>query len=79
MLGVVINDETDEILLIQEKTSLVAGIKLKRFWELKLKDMWKIPGGLVDDGEYLSQAAEREVIDEDCFWIYMERFLKKQE
>jgi len=24
--------------------------------------MWKIPGGLVDDGEYLSQAAEREVI-----------------
>jgi len=49
--GVVINDETDEILLIQEKTSLVA-------------DMWKIPGGLVDDGEYLSQAAEREVFEE---------------
>lgn len=23
--------------------------------------MWKVPGGLVDDGEYISQGAEREV------------------
>jgi len=23
--------------------------------------MWKIPGGLIDDNEYISQAVEREV------------------
>lgn len=23
--------------------------------------MWKVPGGLADDGEYISQAGEREV------------------
>ena len=28
---------------------------------LKSIDMWKVPGGLVDDGEFISQAAEREV------------------
>ena len=25
--------------------------------------MWKLPGGLVDEGEVISQAAEREVTD----------------
>ena len=39
--------------------------------------MWKIPGGLVDDGEYISQAAEREVIEEETLLIYMKRFLKR--
>ncbi len=27
-------------------------------------DFWKLPGGLVDQGEYISQAAEREVFEE---------------
>ena len=29
-------------------------------------DFWKLPGGLVDQGEYISQAAEREVFE--CYF-----------
>jgi len=50
--GVVFNDETDEILVIQER------VRLLDF------DFWKLPGGLVDQGEYISQAVEREVFEE---------------
>jgi ADP-ribose pyrophosphatase YjhB (NUDIX family) len=56
--GVVINPETDEILVIQEKTSVVDS----KFADSKLSvDMWKIPGGLVDEGENIPIAVEREV------------------
>ena len=41
--------------------------------------MWKIPGGLVDDGEYLSQAVEREVNIELRSDLIMKRFGKKLE
>ena len=41
----------DEVLGIQEKRGVTAG----------LTDFWKIPGGLVDRGEDLRDAAVREV------------------
>ena len=41
--------------------------------------MWKIPGGLVDDGEYLSQAVEREVNIELRMCLKVGRFGKKRE
>jgi len=49
--GAVINEETNEILVIQEKISLVG-------------NLWKIPGGLVDEGETIAEAAVREVWEE---------------
>jgi len=49
--GIVINEEKDEILVIQERISTV-------------DNMWKIPGGLVDENEYISDAAVREVWEE---------------
>ena len=49
--GLVIDWETEKVLLIKEKT----GHDTKG---------WKIPGGLVDAGEYLSEASVREVLEE---------------
>jgi 8-oxo-dGTP pyrophosphatase MutT (NUDIX family) len=50
--GVVINPVNEEILVIQEKSSARdAGV-------------WKVPGGLVDAGEFVGEAAEREVLEE---------------
>lgn len=34
------------------------------YFILCLSDAWKIPGGLVDDNEFISEAAEREVWEE---------------
>jgi 8-oxo-dGTP pyrophosphatase MutT (NUDIX family) len=49
--GFVINKETKELLTIQERVSLI-------------EDLWKLPGGSVDLGEFLPEAVEREVFEE---------------
>lgn len=43
-----------EVLGIQEKRGVTAG----------MKDFWKLPGGLVDPGEDIRSAAQREVLEE---------------
>ena len=49
--GLVLDFETGKVLVIKEKSGHdVTG--------------WKIPGGLVDKGEYLADAVEREVLEE---------------
>ncbi len=49
--GLVFNKDRTKILSIQEKTPMIKGL-------------WKLPGGLVDSGETVQQAAEREVWEE---------------
>ena len=49
--GLVIDFETKKVLVIKEKQG-------------NNTQSWKIPGGLVDSGEYLSEAVEREVREE---------------
>jgi len=49
--GMVINVEKESILVIQEKVAF-------------RENLWKIPGGLVDNNEFIPQAAEREVFEE---------------
>lgn len=51
--GFVLNKQ-NQILVIQEKNGVTAG----------MKDFWKLPGGLVDPGENLINAVEREVMEE---------------
>lgn len=51
--GFVLN-QNGEVLVIQEKSGLTAG----------LKDFWKLPGGLVDPRESISDAVVREVFEE---------------
>ncbi|KAK0168061.1 hypothetical protein PV327_001900 [Microctonus hyperodae] len=51
----VINDETNEILVIKEKYSNPTANALS---------MWKLPGGYVEPGECIPDAAEREVFEE---------------
>ena len=51
--GLVMDFESGKILVIKEKNGHdVNG--------------WKVPGGLVDNGEYLADAVEREVLEETC-------------
>ncbi|KAI2804840.1 hypothetical protein RDWZM_008120 [Blomia tropicalis] len=50
-VGALVVDEHKKILVVKEK----------RFY---FKQMWKLPGGYVEQGEELSQAAEREVLEE---------------
>eukprot|EP01017_Pseudomicrothorax_dubius_P026613 TRINITY_DN2987_c0_g1_i1.p1 TRINITY_DN2987_c0_g1~~TRINITY_DN2987_c0_g1_i1.p1 ORF type:complete len:254 (+),score=29.23 TRINITY_DN2987_c0_g1_i1:64-825(+) len=49
--GLVIREETKDILVIKEKTSEFA-------------HLWKLPGGMVDNRESISEAARREVFEE---------------
>jgi len=49
--GICINKEKKEILMIQEKIS-------------PIDNLWKFPGGQVDENEFLSEAVEREVFEE---------------
>eukprot|EP01017_Pseudomicrothorax_dubius_P049468 TRINITY_DN9202_c0_g1_i13.p1 TRINITY_DN9202_c0_g1~~TRINITY_DN9202_c0_g1_i13.p1 ORF type:complete len:234 (-),score=41.83 TRINITY_DN9202_c0_g1_i13:896-1597(-) len=50
--GIVIRDDTEEILVIKERKSRFAA------------DLWKIPGGLVEQNEYIKEGAVREVREE---------------
>lgn len=49
--GLVLNQDRSKILCIQEQTPII-------------KDLWKLPGGLVETGESLQEAAVREVWEE---------------
>ncbi|KAK3262545.1 hypothetical protein CYMTET_28607 [Cymbomonas tetramitiformis] len=51
--GLVLN-EKNEVLVVQEKSGVTAG----------MQDFWKLPGGRVDPGEDLQEAAVREVLEE---------------
>lgn len=53
-VGGMVLDQTGRVLCIQEKSGITAG----------MKDFWKLPGGLVDQGEDLAAAAVREVREE---------------
>lgn len=52
--GMVLDGEGRRVLCVQEKSGVTAG----------MKDFWKLPGGLVDGGEDLADAAVREVLEE---------------
>eukprot|EP00756_Hemistasia_phaeocysticola_P015594 Hpha_TRINITY_DN15422_c0_g2::TRINITY_DN15422_c0_g2_i1::g.176800::m.176800 len=52
--GMVLSPDGSRVLAIQEKTGVTAG----------RKDFWKLPGGLVDSGEDIKTAVEREVEEE---------------
>jgi len=49
--GIVINKEKKEILVIQERV-------------FHTENIWKPPGGLVDQGEFIPEAVEREIFEE---------------
>lgn len=54
-VGVCVVDAEDRILLVQERSGPAAN---------RGKDFWKMPTGLVDAGEDIAAAAEREVLEE---------------
>jgi 8-oxo-dGTP pyrophosphatase MutT (NUDIX family) len=53
-VGGMVLDGEGRVLCIQEHAGMTAG----------MKDFWKLPGGLVDHGEDLAHAVEREVLEE---------------
>lgn len=61
--GFVLNKQ-NQILVIQEKAGITAG----------MKDFWKLPGGLVDPGEDLMTAVEREVMEETGY-VYLSQYI----
>jgi len=52
--GMVLDEAGTRVLCIQELSGVTAG----------MQDFWKLPGGLVDPGEDLSDAAAREIFEE---------------
>ena len=51
--GVIVHDDATKVLMIQEQ-----------YRSVSMPNNWKFPGGLVDKGETLDQAAVREVFEE---------------
>lgn len=68
-VGGMVLDNQGRVLAIQERAGMTAG----------MRDFWKLPGGLVDAGEDLCDAAVREVLEETGVQTVFECFASIRE